>query len=146
VIASNKIQLVPNATLYHFGVLTSEIHMTWTKYICGRLKSDYSYSSTVVYNNFPWPINATDKQKAKVEQAAQAVLAARALFPDSTLADLYDPLTMPAQLTKAHAALDKAVDTCYRSQPFTNELNRMQFLFALYEELTEENEGLIKVT
>ncbi|MDU9050483.1 MAG: N-6 DNA methylase [Candidatus Electrothrix sp. Rat3] len=146
VIASNKIQLVPNATLYHFGVLTSEIHMTWTKYICGRLKSDYSYSSTVVYNNYPWPLNATDKQKAKVEQAAQAVLAARAAFPDSTLADLYDPLTMPAQLTKAHAALDKAVDTCYRPQPFPNELNRMQFLFALYEELTAENEGLIKVT
>jgi hypothetical protein len=137
VIASNKIQLVPNATLYHFGVITSEMHMTWTKYVCGRLKSDYSYSSTVVYNNFPWPVNATEKQKAKVEQAAQAVLDARAAFPDSTLADLYDPLTMPAELTKVHAALDKAVDKCYRSRSFTNELNRMQFLFALYEELTE---------
>ncbi len=138
-IASNTIQLVPNATLHHFGVLTSEMHMTWMKYVCGRLKSDYRYSSTVVYNNYPWPLKATDKQKAKVEQAAQAVLDARAAFPDSTLADLYDPLTMPAQLTKAHAALDKAVDKCYRSQPFTNELNRMQFLFALYEELTAEN-------
>ncbi|MCI5177991.1 MAG: class I SAM-dependent DNA methyltransferase [Candidatus Electrothrix sp. AW3_4] len=138
VIASNKIQLVPNATLFHFGVITSEMHMSWTKYVCGRLKSDYSYSSTVVYNNFPWPPNSTDKQKAKVEQAAQAVLDARAAFPDSTLADLYDPLTMPAQLTKAHAALDKAVDKCYRSRSFTNELNRMQFLFALYEDLTAE--------
>ncbi|MCI5130148.1 MAG: class I SAM-dependent DNA methyltransferase [Candidatus Electrothrix sp. EH2] len=136
VIASNKIQLVPNATLFHFGVITSEMHMSWTKYVCGRLKSDYSYSSTIVYNNFPWPPNPTAKQKAKVEQAAQSVLDARAAFPDSTLADLYDPLTMPAQLTKAHAALDKAVDKCYRSRAFTDELNRMQFLFALYEELT----------
>jgi hypothetical protein len=111
--------------------------MTWIKYVCGRLKSDYRYTN-LVYNNFPWPPNPTDKQKAKVEQAAQSVLDARAAFPDSTLADLYDPLTMPAQLTKAHAALDKAVDKCYRSRPFTDELNRMQFLFALYEELTAE--------
>lgn len=115
------------------------MHMAWMRYTTGRLKSDYSYSIGIVYNNYPWPINATDKQKKKVEQAAQAVLAARALFPDSTLADLYDPLTMPAELTKAHAALDKAVDKCYRSQPFTNELNRMQFLFARYEELTAED-------
>ncbi len=138
VIASNKIQLVPNATLYHFGVITSEMHMSWTKYVCGRLESRYSYSNSIVYNNYPWPRNITTKQKAKVEQAAQAVLDARALFPDSTLADLYDPLTMPAELTKAHAALDRAVDKCYRPKPFTNELNRMQFLFALYEKLTAE--------
>ena len=146
IMASNLVNISQSAEPYHFGILSSTMHMAWMRYTAGRLKSDYRYSIGLVYNNFPWPINATDKQKAKVEQAAQAVLAARAQFPDSTLADLYDPLTMPAQLTKAHAALDKAVDTCYRSQPFTNELNRMQFLFALYEELTAENEGLIKVT
>ncbi|MCW5204501.1 class I SAM-dependent DNA methyltransferase, partial [Desulfobulbus sp. N2] len=137
IMASNLVNISQSAEPYHFGILSSTMHMAWMRYTAGRLKSDYRYSIGLVYNNYPWPINATDKQKAKVEQAAQAVLAARALFPDSTLADLYDPLTMPAQLTKAHAALDKAVDTCYRSQPFTNELNRMQFLFALYEELTE---------
>lgn len=138
VIASNLCITLPDATRYHFGILSSTMHMAWMRYTAGRLKSDYRYSIGLVYNNFPWPINATDKQKAKVKQAAQAVLAARAAFPDSTLADLYDPLTMPAQLTKAHAALDKAVDTCYRSRSFTDELNRMQFLFSLYEELTAE--------
>ncbi|MCI5113989.1 MAG: class I SAM-dependent DNA methyltransferase [Candidatus Electrothrix sp. AX1] len=136
--ASNKINIAGDSTVYHFGILSSTMHMAWTRYVSGRLKSDFSYSIGIVYNNFPWPPNPTDKQKAKVEQAAQSVLAARAAFPDSTLADLYDPLTMPAQLTKAHAALDKAVDKCYRSRPFTDELNRMQFLFALYEDLTAE--------
>ncbi len=140
IMASNLVNISQSAEPYHFGILSSTMHMAWMRYTAGRLKSDYRYSIGLVYNNYPWPINATDKQKAKVEQAAQAVLDARAQFPDSTLADLYDPLTMPAELTKAHAALDKAVDKCYRSQPFTNELNRMQFLFALYEELTADNE------
>ncbi|MCI5224098.1 MAG: class I SAM-dependent DNA methyltransferase [Candidatus Electrothrix sp. AR4] len=139
VIASNLCITLPDATRYHFGILSSTMHMAWMRYTAGRLKSDYRYSIGLVYNNYPWPLNATDKQKAKVEQAAQAVFDARAAFPDSTLADLYDPLTMPAALTKAHAALDRAVDKCYRPQAFTNELNRMQFLFALYEELTAQN-------
>ncbi len=134
-IVTDLVSIIPEATEYHFGILTSVMHMAWVKYVCGRLKSDYRYTN-LVYNNYPWPQNITPKQKAKVEKAAQAVLDARAAFPDSTLADLYDPMTMPAQLTKAHAALDKAVDRCYRSRSFTNELNRMQFLFALYEELT----------
>ncbi|MCI5219108.1 MAG: class I SAM-dependent DNA methyltransferase, partial [Candidatus Electrothrix sp. LOE2] len=138
IMASNLVNISQSAEPYHFGILSSTMHMAWMRYTAGRLKSDYRYSIGLVYNNFPWPINATDKQKAKVKQAAQAVLAARAAFPDSTLADLYDPLTMPAQLTKAHAALDKAVDKCYQPRSFTDELNRMQFLFALYEELTAE--------
>ena len=136
IMASNLVNISQSAEPYHFGVLSSTMHMAWIRYTAGRLKSDYRYSIGLVYNNFPWPPNPTAKQKAKVEQTAQAVLAARAAFLNSTLADLYDPLTMPAQLTKAHAALDKAVDRCYRPRSFTNELNRMQFLFALYEELT----------
>uniref|UniRef100_UPI0040578655 class I SAM-dependent DNA methyltransferase n=1 Tax=Candidatus Electrothrix sp. TaxID=2170559 RepID=UPI0040578655 len=138
IMSSDLVHISQSAEPYHFGILSSTMHMAWMRYTAGRLKSDYRYSIGLVYNNFPWPLNATDKQKAKVEQAAQAVLDARAAFPDSTLADLYDPLTMPPQLTKAHAALDRAVDTCYRPQPFTNELNRMQFLFSLYEKLTAE--------
>ncbi|MCI5226462.1 MAG: class I SAM-dependent DNA methyltransferase [Candidatus Electrothrix sp. AX2] len=138
VIINPSVLVVPNAHLFEFGILSSKMHMTWMKTVAGRMKSDYQYSASMVYNTFPWPPNPTTKQQAKVEQTAQAVLDARAAFPDSTLADLYDPLTMPAQLTKAHAALDKAVDKCYRSRSFTDELNRMQFLFALYEELTAE--------
>ena len=110
--------------------------MTWVKYTCGRLKSDYRYSNTIVYNNYPFPENITDKQKQKVETCAQKVLDTRAKYPESSLADLYDPLTMPSDLTKAHQNLDKAVDLCYRSQPFVNELNRIEFLFNLYENLT----------
>jgi type I restriction-modification system DNA methylase subunit len=135
IIASNKIQLIPNATLYLFGILTSEMHMTWMKYVCGRLKSDYSYSKDIVYNNYPFPENVNDKQKQKVEIAAQAVLDTRSKYPDSSLADLYDPRTMPPDLVKAHQNLDKAVDLCYRPQPFVNELNRIEFLFSLYEAL-----------
>ncbi|CAD5926141.1 class I SAM-dependent DNA methyltransferase [Planktothrix agardhii] len=136
IISSNKIQLVPSATLYLFGILTSEMHMTWMKYVCGRLESRYSYSSTIVYNNYPFPENVSDKQKQKVETAAQKVLDTRAKYPDSSLADLYDPLTMPPDLVKAHQALDKAVDLCYRPQPFVSELNRIEYLFNLYEALS----------
>ncbi|CAD5946834.1 Putative DNA methyltransferase YeeA [Planktothrix agardhii] len=136
IISSNKIQLVPSATLYLFGILTSEMHMTWMKYVCGRLESRYSYSSTIVYNNYPFPENVSDKQKQKVETAAQKVLDTRAKYPDSSLADLYDPLTMPPDLVKAHQALDKAVDLCYRPQPFVSELNRIEYLFSLYEALS----------
>jgi hypothetical protein len=136
IISSNKIQLVPSATLYLFGILTSEMHMTWMKYVCGRLESRYSYSSTIVYNNYPFPENVSDKQKQKVETAAQKVLDTRAKYPDSSLADLYDPLTMPPDLVKAHQSLDKAVDLCYRPQPFVSELNRIEYLFSLYEALS----------
>jgi type I restriction-modification system DNA methylase subunit len=137
VIASNKIQMVPNANLWHFGNLTSLMHMTWMRYTCGRLESRYSYSNTIVYNNYPWPKNPTAKQKQEVEKCAQAVLDARAAHPTSSLADLYDPLTMPPNLVKAHQALDKAVDKCYRPQPFTTEMQRIEYLFGLYKEYTE---------
>ena len=127
---------LPNASPYIFGILTSQMHMTWIKYVCGRLKSDFRYSNTIVYNNYPFPENVSDKQKQKVEIAAQAVLDTRAKYTDSSLADLYDPVTMPADLTKAHQALDKAVDLCYRPQPFVSELNRIEYLFSLYEALS----------
>lgn len=135
-IPSNKLQIIPNASLWHFGVLTGEMHMAWVKNVCGRLKSDFQYSAGIVYNNFPWPENPTPKQKEAVEKAAQAVLDARAQFPNSSLADLYDPNTMPPALVKAHQALDKAVDLCYRSQPFVNETKRIEFLFELYDKYT----------
>lgn len=111
IIPSDQIYVVPNSTLYIFGVLTSNVHMAWVKSLCGRLKSDYRYSPAI-YNNFPWP-DATDEQKAVIEKLAQGVLDARALFPDSSLADLYDPLTMPPELLKAHRELDKAVMKLY---------------------------------
>jgi hypothetical protein len=125
--------ILPDATLYHFGILTSTMHMAWMRQVCGRLESRYRYSAGLVYNNFPWPENPDEKQKAAVEAKAQAVLDARAKYPISTLADLYDPLTMPADLVKAHAELDRAVDQCYRRPPFTSERQRVEFLFALYE-------------
>ncbi|AKE64471.1 Type II restriction enzyme, methylase subunit YeeA [Microcystis aeruginosa NIES-2549] len=135
-IASDSCLFVANADLSLFGILTSEMHMAWVKYVCGRLKSDYRYSNTIVYNNFPFPENITDKQKQTVETCAQAVLDTRAKYPDSSLADLYDHLTMPPDLLKAHQKLDKAVDLCYRPQLFTSELNRIEYLFELYEKLT----------
>ncbi|MFM6065083.1 MAG: class I SAM-dependent DNA methyltransferase, partial [Microcystis panniformis] len=108
IITSNSCLIIPYATLYHFGILTSEMQMAWVKYVCGRLKSDYRYSNTIVYNNYPFPENITDKQKQNVETCAQAVLDTRVKYPDSSLADLYDPLTMPPDLLKAHQKLDKA--------------------------------------
>jgi hypothetical protein len=136
VIASNLVNVIPDATLYHFGILTSTMHMAWMRQVCGRLKSDYRYSAGLVYNNFPWPESPTAKQNAAVEAKAQAVLDARTKYSLSTLADLYDPLTMPADLVKAHADLDRAVDQCYRKQPFTSDRQRVEFLFALYERFT----------
>jgi hypothetical protein len=136
VIGNDQVLLIPNANLYLFGILTSEMHMAWVKYVCGRLKSDYRYSKDIIYNNYPFPENITDKQKQTVETCAQAVLDTRVKYPDSSLADLYDPLTMPPDLLKAHQKLDKAVDLCYRPQPFTSELNRIEYLFELYEKLT----------
>ena len=132
IIASNQLYIVPNTTLYHFGVLTSAMHMTWTKYVCGRYKGDFRYSARIVYNNFPWPESPSPKQIEHIEQCAKAVLEARKMFPYASLADLYDPLTMPPVLMKAHHALDKTVDTAYRTAPFTSDSQRMEFLFDLY--------------
>ncbi|MGH7815575.1 MAG: class I SAM-dependent DNA methyltransferase [Candidatus Binataceae bacterium] len=136
VLAGDSCLIIPDATLFHFGVLTSAMHMAWVRQVCGRLKSDYRYSNKLVYNNFPWPKAPTDKQRAAVQAAAQSVLDARKKFPDNTLADLYDPLAMPPALVKAHADLDRAVDLCYRPQRFDNDRQRVEYLFALYEKLT----------
>ena len=111
-LCSDLVFIVPNATAYHLGVLTSNVHMAWVRAVCGRLKSDYRYSKDIVYNNFPWPA-PTEQQKAKIEQTAKAILDARALYPDSSLADLYDDLTMPPELRKAHQANDRAVMDAY---------------------------------
>ncbi len=124
------------ASLYHFGVLSSGMHMAWVRQVCGRLESRYRYSTTLVYNNFPWPEKPSEKNQAAVVAGADAVLSARKEFPDDTLADLYDPLAMPPALVKAHAELDRAVDLCYRPQPFQNDRQRVEHLFALYEKLT----------
>jgi hypothetical protein len=134
-ICSNKVRMLPNATLFHFGVLTSSMHMSWVRLVTGRLESRFQYSVKLVYNNYPWPESATDAQRGKVEEAAQAVLAAREQFPGSTLADLYDPVTMPPKLAKAHEQLDRAVDRCYRKEPFLTDRQRVEFLFSLYEQL-----------
>ena len=134
-LCSDLLFIVRDATLYHFGVLTSAIHMAWMRAICGRLKSDFRYSGTLVYNNFPWP-QPTPAQAHAIENAAQRVLDVRTLFPGSTLADLYDPLTMPPVLLKAHQTLDRAVDAAYRKQPFDTERHRVEHLFALYQQLT----------
>ena len=112
ILCSDLVFLIPKATLYHFGVLTSNVHMAWMRAVCGRLEMRYRYSKDIVYNNFPWP-EPTDEQKAKIEQTAQAILDARALYPDSSLADLYDELTMPPELRKAHQQNDRAVMQAY---------------------------------
>ncbi|GMO23635.1 MAG: N-6 DNA methylase [Termitinemataceae bacterium] len=138
VIAGDTCLVIPNATLYEFGIITSSMHMAWMRYICGRLEMRYRYSASIVYNNYPWP-KPTDKQKEAIEKAAQAVLDTRAAFPDSSLAGLYDPLTMPPALVKAHQKLDKAVEKAYGKE-FTNDADRVAYLFYLYQILTE---GLI---
>jgi len=135
-IPSNSVYIISDANLFHFGILMSSIHMTWVKSVCGRLESRFRYSKDIVYNNYPWPETPTDKQLKAIETAAQKVLDARLEFPKSSLSDLYDPLTMPPALIKAHNELDKAVDLAYRPQPFTSEANRMVFLFELYEKYT----------
>jgi hypothetical protein len=136
VIAGDTCLVIPDAALYEFGVMTSSVHMAWTRYVCGRLKSDYRYSASIVYNNFPWP-NPSSKQQVAIETAAQAVLDARALFPDSSLADLYDPLTMPPELAKAHQKLDKAVEAAY-GRTFASDAERVAYLFELYQKLNAE--------
>lgn len=135
---NDAVQIIPNATLYHFGVLTSNVHMAWMRAVCGRLKSDYRYSKDIVYNNFPWP-EVSEEQKAKIEQTAQAILDARALYPDSSLADLYDEVTMPPELRKAHQLNDRAVMAAYGFpvKDFT-ESDCVARLLSLYQQLTEK--------
>lgn len=135
VIVSGSALVVPGATAYHFGVLSSFMHMAWMRQVCGRMKSDYQYSVNIVYNNFPWPQDTTDKQQAAVSTAAEHVLATRDTFKGQTLADLYDPLAMPKALRDAHKDLDRAVDKCYRAAPFTSERQRVEYLFDLYQKL-----------
>ena len=138
VVASDAVQIIPNATLYHFGVLTSNVHMAWMRVVCGRLKSDYRYSKEQVYNTFPWP-NPTETQKAKIEQTAQAILDARSKFPNTSMADLYDEVTMPVELRKAHQENDRAVMQAYGfpvKSTFT-ESQCVAELFKLYKEKTK---------
>jgi hypothetical protein len=168
-VISNLVYAIPDATLFHFGIMASAMHNAWMRATCGRLKSDYRYSASIVYNNFPWPDlraepakpskkpgaliarktqsadaavitpakpNAADKKGAAIEAAAQAVLDARAAHPGATLADLYDPLTMPPNLRKAHQHLDKAVDAAYAYPGPSDDAGRVAFLFALYVSIT----------
>lgn len=136
IIPGDKLFCLQNASLYHFGILTSNVHMAWMRAVCGRLKSDYSYSNTIVYNNFPWP-DSTDEQKKRIEQMAQAILDARAKYPNSSLADLYDEVAMPPELRKAHQQNDRAVMEAY-GFPVKSSFTESQCvaeLFKLYQEL-----------
>ena len=166
-LCGDKLRVIENATNFHFGVLTSTMHMAWMRQVGGRLKSDFQYSALIVYNNFPWPdlpepatgpgtgaapiasspssgsapvapsISPSQKKRTAIEAAAQSVLDARASFPEASLADLYDPLAMPPALTKAHQQLDKAVDAAYAFKGQTDDANRVAFLFGLYEQISE---------
>ena len=150
-LCSNLVKIAPGATLFHFGVLTSTMHNAWVRAVCGRLESRYRYSKDIVYNNFPWPDlpqksepnqppPPAQKAQAAIETAAQAVLDARAQFPGSSLADLYDPLTMPPVLLKAHHKLDAAVDKAYQlcggKKSYASDAERVAFLFQRYQQLT----------
>ena len=139
-IANNSTSIIPNASLFHFGIMMSEMHMTWVRYVCGRLESRYRYSNEIVYNNFIWPDGISKKKKESVESAAKSVLDIRQKHIDtgSSLADIYNPTLMPRDLLKAHQALDKAVDKCYRDAPFTTEPKRIEFLFELYDTYTSD--------
>jgi hypothetical protein len=135
-LCGDKVRLAPDATLYHFGILTSAMHMAWVRAVCGRLKSDYSYTINNVYNNYPWPVApGADRVKA-VEEAAQGVLSTRASHPKATLADLYDPLTIPPDLANAHQKLDSAADKAYGKTDFKSEAERVSYLFELYRKIT----------
>ena len=135
-ITTNANLIVPNATLFHFGILTSKIHNDWMRYTCGRIKSDYRYSNEIVYNNFPFPLEVTDKQKEQIETLAQNILTIRTEFEGASLADLYNPLTMPPKLLKAHETLDKAVDKLYSKTGFKTDTERVAHLFELNKKLT----------
>lgn len=139
-IVNNSCLAVPNATAYEFGILSSTMHNAWVRYTCGRLKSDFRYSAGIVYNNYPWPQGLTDKEREAVRDAAQGVLDARATHQKgkapASLADLYNPATMPANLSKAHQVLDKAVDAAYGKKGLKTDADRVAYLFSLYEQYT----------
>jgi hypothetical protein len=142
VICGNANLMLPSATLYHFGVLTSSVHMAWMRAVAGRLEMRYRYSANIVYNNFPWPdnpVNPVNPVKDKISQTAQSILDARARYPESSLADLYDPLTMPPDLRAAHAANDRAVLAAYGLKPDTPEPEIVAHLFKLYAEITNKS-------
>ena len=138
VLSSDSALISKGMGKFEFGVMNSHMHNAWMRTTCGRLKSDYRYSAGVVYNNFPWPVDVSSAQRIKIEECAQSVLDARQQFPESSLADLYDPLTMPPLLTRAHQALDKAVDATYGRKSFKGEAERVASLFERYSELVEE--------
>lgn len=139
-LCSNLVKIVPGATHFHLGTLSSTMHMAWVRTVCGRMKSDFRYSAGIVYNNYPWPVDATEAQRDAISKATQGVLDARAGFPEATLADLYDPLSMPSTLVKAHQALDRAVDAAYVTsggkKTWASDAERVAFLFELYQKLT----------
>ena len=136
IIPGNKIYFIQGATLFHFGVLTSNVHNAWMRATCGRLEMRYNYSNTIVYNNFPWP-NPSAEQKAKIEQTAQTILDARAKYPDSSLADLYDEVTIPPELRKAHQENDRAIMAAYGFSTKMSESECVAELFKMYQELTK---------
>ncbi len=138
VVTNNAVLIIPNASLYHFGILESNVHMAWMRAVCGRLESRYRYSKDIVYNNFPWP-EVNDEQREKIAATAQAILDARALYPDSSLADLYDELTMPPELRKAHQQNDRAVMAAYGFPITMTESECVARLFELYQQLTSQN-------
>jgi hypothetical protein len=135
VLCGDKLRIIEEGDLYVFAMLNSTMHMAWMRAVCGRLESRYQYSAAIVYNNYPWPA-PTEKQRAAIETAAQAILDARARYPDATLADLYDPLTMPPELRKAHTANDRAVDAAYAYQGDKADAARVAFLFEVYGKMT----------
>ena len=137
VLCSNAVKLVPNATLYHFGILTSLVHNAWMRDVCGRLKSDYRYSKDIVYNNFPWP-SPTEQQQKKIEQTAQAILDAREDYPDASFADMYGNLFLFPELMKAHRANDAAVLEAYGFPKDASESEIVARLFKMYQKLTEK--------
>ena len=137
-IVNDAVQIIPAAEIYHFGILTSNVHMAWMRAICGRIKSDYRYSKDIVYNNFPWP-NPSLEQKSIIKQTAQAILDARALYPEASLADLYDELTMPPELRKAHQANDRAVMQAYGfSVKGMSEADCVAELMKMYQQLANQ--------
>ena len=138
IFCSNLVKIIPNATLYHFGILTSSVHMAWMRAVCGRLKSDYRYSKDIVYNNFPWPSVETEHApslQSKIEKSAQAILDARALYTDSSLADLYDETLMPPELRRAHRENDRAVMAAYGFEASLSEQEIVARLFEMYEKV-----------
>lgn len=141
VIAGNKLFMMPEGSLYYFGILTSNVHMAWMRTVTGRLKSDYSYSNTIVYNNFPWPLS-TNQQRLKIEQTAQSILDARSLYPDNSLADLYNPVLMPLELRKAHIANDKAVMAAYGFSLKMSEEDCVAELMKLYQKKLQEEKKM----